>query len=532
MYCHQCGEKLEEESRFCPYCGADLQNEENPYAMGLRQDQSLQQKKEPMPTGKKVALILAAVLLLTGLFFLGRYTYDNYIYPYLRYQEATELMEARSYEDAIPIYEELGEYEDSPDLLLEAKYLFGDQLQKNGQYERAISWYEQLPGYRDCKDRITECNYQIALKVYRLPDYTQAKELFLKLVPYKDTRDLIVDCDYGLAKEVFDAGDYTRAADAFLALADYKDSHTYYLECIYQIAISEHDAKDYLASLDHLRQLIAENYKDSYAYAKAMTPLLAEEYVARFDHDWDKAQQYLSYMCEFEYFTYEPLNEENREKTLEMVKPISFSIYHDRGGGAYSFGTGGIYKVTSDYVYCLTVRHVVKGMQKHTIRLTFYDGTRVDIPMHAIYSNENKNLDFAMFRIPVDAIPPQLLITFKEMYYDEAVYDELKPGDGLIIHANKWGGKTDKIFDTEYIGDDLYASTHSYDEDPYEDFIVTRHDAQGGQSGGPIFDLKGRAVALVDFTYWEKTGGKTYYVDGQVKLKRASELFERREEMD
>ncbi|MCR4587599.1 MAG: trypsin-like peptidase domain-containing protein [Lachnospiraceae bacterium] len=530
MFCYHCGKEISDAARFCPYCGVLLFEEttqENESLPVEETSASSEQAEEPAKKKTPLQKLLIAVVvlaILAGLGFGGKYTYDEYIYPYLRYEEAAKLTAEQDYPGAIAIYKELGEYKDAKSLLVENIYLYGIRLQGQEAYEEAIRQYELAGDYKDCKDRIPECRYEIALDVYEQPDYAKARELFLELDPYKNTGELITDCDYNLAIAVFDAGDFAKASEDFLVLGSYKEAHTYYLKSIYEIAKAERENGELHKSLDHLELLMAENFQDSRAYARSMADDLAQYYVTCAETDGDEAKWSLNYLYEFGYFTYKPLLTENKEAMLDLVEPVSFSIYKGDGNN-YSFGTGMIYRITPDYMYCLSVRHVVRVMANSKVKLTFYDGTKVYTTMHPVYSQENSKLDFAMFRVPLELIPPEILITLREAYVDLSVYERLTKGTKLVIHANMWGGNTDKIHDTEYLGNDVASMTHGYDSDPYGDFIVCTNDAVGGQSGGPIFTLKGELVALVDFTYWEKTSSGRYSVDCQVKVNRAEELY-------
>ncbi|MCR5033187.1 MAG: zinc-ribbon domain-containing protein [Lachnospiraceae bacterium] len=574
MFCHQCGKQVPDAARFCPYCAAilaepekmtpempvqqpsaysgDLQQQAG-YPGNLSEQQQtgstdpytnpatwqnqmettsmpgqISEGRKPLSAGRKVLIALVILVVITLLGVGGKYGYDNYLYPYLQYQKAAELVAEENYADAIPIYRELGEYKDVQDLLTEAIYQYGRQLENSRSYAEAITQYQLVEEYKDSIGHIKECRYQIAQNTYGAGEYAKARGLFEELIPYKDCWTMVQECDYCIAKETMDAGEMQAASEQFLALGDYKDSHTMYLECIYVIAKDERESGNYEGCMEHLELLIAENYSDSYDYLKGMITELAQLFEEKHDTDPAAADRYLAYLCEFGYFTYEPLPMENREQMLEMVEPVSLSIREDTSNGSYNFGTGAIYRIDPDYIYVATVKHVVRPQNGHKVTLTFYDGTKKMIRMQGIYSQEKPKLDFAMFRFPTAEVPPQLLLTLKQLYYDPAVYDELTEGTQLVIHANMWGGHTDKIFDTEYIGDDVWGETHEYVADPNNDMIVTSHCAIGGQSGGPIFDLKGRCVALVRSSYYE---GNNYRRDLQVKLLQAEELFERRSEM-
>ena len=69
-------------------------------------------------------------------------------------------MYGEKYEDAIAIYAELGEYKDSKDKILEAKYLQAQKLYDDCSYEEAIEIYTELGEYKDSQEKVIEVTKQ------------------------------------------------------------------------------------------------------------------------------------------------------------------------------------------------------------------------------------------------------------------------------------------------------------------------------------------------------------------------------------
>lgn len=111
------------------------------------------------------------------------------------------------------------------------KYDDASALMEAGKYIDAISAFEALNGYRDSEDKITECNtaimdskYNDALALMETGKYIDARFAFEKLNGYKDSTDKITECKYNEALALMDGGKYTEAITAFKALNGYKDS--------------------------------------------------------------------------------------------------------------------------------------------------------------------------------------------------------------------------------------------------------------------------------------------------------------------
>ena len=118
-----------------------------------------------------------------------------------RYTIATQLMASKKYKDAVLAFEELGGYLDSTEKLQAAKtaildrdYQAAKQLMKGGHFESAILAFEALGSYSDSLEQIAACKLAIQ------------------------------DRSYQAATQLMEEGQYENAMSAFLALGDYLDS--------------------------------------------------------------------------------------------------------------------------------------------------------------------------------------------------------------------------------------------------------------------------------------------------------------------
>ena len=125
------------------------------------------------------------------------------------YQKAVALEEAEDYEQAISIYEGLGDYKDCAERIMacneknekKTKYQTAAQkeetyqkaiaLEEAGEYNQAILIYEKLGDYIDCMERIEkvkiELRYQEAVKEEEEENYSGAFQIYEELGEYKDS---------------------------------------------------------------------------------------------------------------------------------------------------------------------------------------------------------------------------------------------------------------------------------------------------------------------------------------------------------
>lgn len=95
----------------------------------------------------KIMLIVAGGILLVIAIVMGITEYQKSV----SYEEANAYLEAGNYKEAIVIYEELENYKDSQELLIEARYRNAIQLFDQGEYTNAIAVFEGLGEYNETK---------------------------------------------------------------------------------------------------------------------------------------------------------------------------------------------------------------------------------------------------------------------------------------------------------------------------------------------------------------------------------------------
>ena len=230
---------------------------------------------------------------------------------------------------------------------------------------------------------------------------------------------------------------------------------------------------------------------------------------------------------QYDYFSYAPLEEGNYDAMVEMVKPTLVNLLRRYSDGGYSFGSGYIYKIDSDYIYVGTVDHVISDMLT-TIEMRLCDDEETTVNVYVSgYERVSADSETAMFKIPVTSISAAVLLDLKQVYVDENIYEEIYMGQEIVAYSGHWSNNTPTIrklyikrFDEKF----LDGAAHC---------IVTSHNTKGGMSGCPIFDLQGRLVALCE-GYWGRFNYDIYayeYEGYQQRIEGLGELYERVKEL-
>ena len=110
-----------------------------------------------------------------------------------KYTEAMSLYANEDWEQAIEIFTELGDYEDSQNMVLKCYYYKAKELAENGDYENAIDIFTELGNYEDSQDMAKECLYNQAICLIGKKDYQGAINIYSKLGDYKDSVQKIDD---------------------------------------------------------------------------------------------------------------------------------------------------------------------------------------------------------------------------------------------------------------------------------------------------------------------------------------------------
>ncbi|MFI3167779.1 MAG: hypothetical protein R3Y32_06620 [Bacillota bacterium] len=212
---------------------------------------------------KVTAIISTTVLSICVIAVSLFYAMTNYVIPEWQYTSGMESFNNQQYSEAIDIFTELGEYEDSSDMVLESWYQMAVDYIESDDYNSArnvfltISEYKNSAVYLVIADKMEGEDY---LSQGRFED---ALEMFA-LVADEDGVALMQDeCYYGLALAAFNSDDIDTALEMFLLANEYSNSEDYIVSIIKTKADAYYQAGDY-ANLITLLEFRTDDFVATY----------------------------------------------------------------------------------------------------------------------------------------------------------------------------------------------------------------------------------------------------------------------------
>lgn len=148
--------------------------------------------------------------------------------PYIQYVHAKNLLKNAAYDEAISIYENLGDFKDSVEMIKEAHYQKAFSYLADRKFDEALALFAEIKEYRDSSEMITEVNYQKANDLLAKKSYAEAASLFTGLKNYRNSKELAREAYYQKGKKLLEQNNFEAAAAAFDFSLDYKDSNKLY----------------------------------------------------------------------------------------------------------------------------------------------------------------------------------------------------------------------------------------------------------------------------------------------------------------
>ena len=127
-----------------------------------RQDQLRAQRQKRAARRKKVIRIMLVVLLLLAIS--GYFLATKVVIPASNYKRAESLLASGQYQEAIAAFKNLGEYEDSPERVLDTSYKQAQHLYEIGDTTQSAMLFGRLGNYGDAKERAEELWEGIAVR--------------------------------------------------------------------------------------------------------------------------------------------------------------------------------------------------------------------------------------------------------------------------------------------------------------------------------------------------------------------------------
>ncbi|MCD7778763.1 MAG: zinc ribbon domain-containing protein [Clostridiales bacterium] len=272
MYCTNCGADIGD-SAYCPNCGtkagSDTVKPETVNNNNNNNNNNVENSAEthsapklsdyiaPTPppnnnTGKIIIISAVCVVILAAIALIGIKPLMASMENKKAYEEGALLYEQGSYEEALAVFESLGDYEDSAekvnlcnDAIAEAAYQdslnSAIEVYNAGDYTSAITLFNELdssgtnPEIQEWIEKCKEGVYQYASEQYNNENYAEANTYFAVISGYKDADDMAAESTkavtYLSAVDLYNEGNYDAALDVFETMEGYKEADSYATDC-------------------------------------------------------------------------------------------------------------------------------------------------------------------------------------------------------------------------------------------------------------------------------------------------------------
>lgn len=129
---------------------------------------------------KLKTIVISATIMIAIIFIVSFYLITVYI-PQSNYNKAITCFENGNYKEALNLFEDLKNYENSAEKYIETKYLYAKDLFAMGHYEEAYDLFEELAGYKDSEKRLKECKEPYADLLCERGEYQRAALLYYEI---------------------------------------------------------------------------------------------------------------------------------------------------------------------------------------------------------------------------------------------------------------------------------------------------------------------------------------------------------------
>lgn len=232
-------------------------------------EEPAEEQAKPVKRKKSYAPFITIFLIIAGIIAIICVTVIPAKINEKNYSSAAQLMSEEKYADAVNVYAELGDYEDSEEKLKAAKYAYASQLEKEEKYEDAKAIYSELKNYEDSMAKVSSCTYNIALNALDSGKFDDAKALFESISDYADSKDKALECVYQKGISFVAEKKYAEAIEIFEGLENYSESKTKILDAKYKY-VNDNLSKDDKTTIAYLEDLIEARYLDSVAIRRKL----------------------------------------------------------------------------------------------------------------------------------------------------------------------------------------------------------------------------------------------------------------------
>ena len=203
-----------------------------------------------------------------------------------RMAEASGLFAAGNYDEARPIFLELGEYAGAREKASLCLYEPAMALMESGDWDGAIEKLGPILDFQDSRSKSQECHYHKAETAFFAGEYTQAADEFLLAGEWADAPERYKSLIYGQAEDKFLASDLKAAQSLFASIPDYLDANEKEMECRYFLAQDAAGDREFTLALE-LLEGIPDDYLDTRTLRAEACYEKAKAAFAR--EDWETA---------------------------------------------------------------------------------------------------------------------------------------------------------------------------------------------------------------------------------------------------
>lgn len=109
----------------------------------------------------------------------------------LKYEEAKQMLNVQNFNGAKAAFIELGDYNDSSEMVKECDYQKGCKYIDDERFEKALETLKPIKGYSDVNEKLNECHYYLGENLYNEGKYSEAIEEYKSSNNFKDSSDKI-----------------------------------------------------------------------------------------------------------------------------------------------------------------------------------------------------------------------------------------------------------------------------------------------------------------------------------------------------
>lgn len=219
-----------------------------------------------------IAAIIAVVLIIMAII------YVKAIKPAVAYHNGLNDMESKNYTDAIAVFEELGEYSDSKDMILECNYRMAKDCWQHRNYDDAISLFTELHDYSDSENLLKQVKYDKATTLLADEQYEGAIKVFTEIENYKDSTEYIKSAYFKMADKYYSNCEYHNAIEAMKKANP--DNTDFFDKCYYKYGEQALERKDYKAALDAFTSIKNGDYSEEIKFINGMMYYTSGNYIS------------------------------------------------------------------------------------------------------------------------------------------------------------------------------------------------------------------------------------------------------------